>query len=329
MLHACDLLPKHRRGQDRPAFGTDDLWLLLCAAIWGGNAVASKYILLVLSPLDVFYVRLLAMALCFGVPLLLWGGLQRQTRPVPWLTLAVGGLFMAGQNAAFFWGTRLTMASTAALLNSSTPLFTVVLSAACGLESFRRRNWVGLGLSMAGVALVMFGAPYFKGNYAPAPLLGDAVSLLSSVFFALFILTTKRAVEELGALLVLGVGYSVAALVMLPGAFVVLPRVPWETLTAVQWWVLAYPALAAGAFTFMVYFWVIGRASAVRTSLYQYLVPVLAVIAAYFLLHEALHPWQYLGMALALVGIYLARPPRGEVDSHQSTVASGEPSPVP
>jgi drug/metabolite transporter (DMT)-like permease len=47
----------------------------------------------------------------------------------------------------------------------------------------------------------------------------------------------------------------------------------------------------------------------VRAALYQYLVPLLAVIAAGIFLHEALHPWQYLGMALTLIGVFLARPP--------------------
>jgi drug/metabolite transporter (DMT)-like permease len=115
-------------------------------------------------------------------------------------------------------------------------------------------------------------------------------------------------VESLGALYVLGVGCAVAALLVLPATLVVLPRVPWEQLRPFDWSMLAYSVLLSGVFAFLVYYWVMGRTSAMRTALYQYLVPVIAALAARLFLGESLHPAQYLGLILTLAGVYLARP---------------------
>jgi drug/metabolite transporter (DMT)-like permease len=309
MLHACDLIPKHQHdGRDRPAFGADDLWLLSAVLIWGGNAVASKFLLLVLSPVTVFYVRMLGVALVLGVPMIFLHRLSRRDPRVPWGVLIAGGLFMAGQNAAFFWGLQLTTASESALLSNTAPLWTALIVAGCGLESFRRRNWLGVLLALAGVWLVIFGAPRLAAGYAPAPALGGFLSLVSAVFFALYLVATKRAVETWGALPVLAVGYAIGAAITIPTALPSLPRVPWETLRVFDWGMLGYSVLLAGAYGYLVYYWVIGRTSAVRAALYQYLVPVIAAIAARFLLGEALHPLQYLGFFVTLAGVYLARP---------------------
>ncbi len=309
MLHACDLIPKHRHdGRDRPAFGSDDLWLLSAVLIWGGNAVASKFLLMVLSPLAVFHVRMLGVALLLGVPMLLLHRLSARSLRVPWAVLIAGGLFMAGENAAYFWGLQLTTASQAALLSNTAPLWTALLVAGCGLERLGWRNWLGALVALAGVALVVLGVPQSDVGYAPAPALGALLALASAVFFALYMVTTKAVVEQWGALPTLAVGYAVGALVMLPTALLTLPRVPWETLRAFDWTMLAYSVLLAGAYAYIVYYRVIGRTSAVRVALYQYLIPVLAALAARIFLGEALHTWQYLGFLTTLAGIYLARP---------------------
>lgn len=309
MLHACDLIPKHRHdGRGRPAFGTDDLWLLSAVLVWAGNVVASKFLLMVLSPGAVFYVRMLGVALLLGVPMLSLHRLSSQRGRVPWVVLIVGGLLMAGQNAAYFWGLQLTTASQAALLSNTAPLWTALLVAGCGLEGLSWRNWLGVLVALGGVALVILGVPGADVGYAPAPALGALLALASAVFFALYVVITKAVVEQWGALPTLAVGYIVGALLILPMALLTLPRVPWEALRAFDWGMLAYAVLLAGAFAYIVYYRIVGRTSAVRAALYQYLIPVLAALAARIFLGEALYFWQYLGFLITLVGIYLARP---------------------
>ncbi len=311
MLNACDLIPpSHRDGHDRPAFGADDLWVLSCILIWGGNAVASKILLLVLSPMVVFYLRTIGGALLFGVPVLLRYRRSLTRAPLPWLILVLGGLMLAAENLTFFWGLRLTTASETAVLSNTGPLWTALMVGGCGLEHLRRHHWIGLLLALGGIALLVFVAPHGPAEYTPAPVLGGFLALLSAIFFALYIVVTKGVVEQIGALTLLATSYAVGALVTLPGAVVALPQVAWGELRPLDWSMLAYSVLLAGVYAFLVYYWVIGRTSALRVAVYQYLVPVTAALAAFLFLHESLQPWQYVGLVITLLGVYLARPVR-------------------
>ena len=99
------------------------------------------------------------------------------------------------------------------------------------------------------------------------------------------------------------------------GAFFLIPlgardalAVNWLALTPLTWLCFLHFTLVAGVYGFVVWFQGVATIGASGTVLFQYCVPIVATLAAYFLLHEAPTIVQIAGMALTLVGLHLAVP---------------------
>jgi O-acetylserine/cysteine efflux transporter len=70
---------------------------------------------------------------------------------------------------------------------------------------------------------------------------------------------------------------------------------------------MGWLVLLAGVYGFVAWYWRISRTTAARVAVYQYFVPVVALIAAAFLLDERPAGLQIVGAGLVLLGLYFAR----------------------
>jgi drug/metabolite transporter (DMT)-like permease len=306
---ACSLLPPQHGGEDLGRWGAHDLWLLSVAVVWGFSALPSKLAVGALSPLAVLGIRLAGVSLLLGL-IARYGRGESLWADRRLLRLALlGGLIMGLQNLTFFYAYRLTTAGQAAVLLSTVPLWASLLVVGCGLESLRRRNWLGLGLGLAGVALVVLTGPRAGTDYAPAPLLGNACMVLSAALFAVFMVSMKGVISRWGPLRVLSLCFGVGALCTLPWSLPALFAVAWHELTLVALGSLVYVVFASGGYAFTTWYRVVSQTSPARASLYKFLVPVVALVAAWLLLGETPAPLQLLGVVVTLAGLYLARGP--------------------
>jgi len=198
--------------------------LALAASIWGGMYVVSKYVLDIVTPMSLLWIRYAISVVLLYALLAIASGKQpkgvRQRRPArDWLLLAwIGFVGYFGSISLQFIGTKLSDAHTGALITSATPAFVVVFARFILQESITGKKILSLILATAGVVTVIGLVPmegtYFKGVLI---LVGAAVSwaLLSvyvkvasnrftslevtahSMFFALLI-TTPVALPTLG-----------------------------------------------------------------------------------------------------------------------------------
>jgi len=285
----------------------NDLWLLSVAVIWGGNKLAAKLLLQAMSPLALFSAQMIGVSLllCLAV----WLRRERLCDSRAMLgAVALSGAIFCAQRLLFFVGQRLTTVAQGALFMDTAPLWTALLVAALGLEIIRPHNWLGVALGFAGVSLVLFGGSREATAYAPAPLVGNLVLMSSAALLAVHMVVTRGWMRRFGALRVMAMTHVVAALAILPAAAGHLQRTPWLTLSQAQWALLAYTILPAGLYGFVVWYAVIGRTSAARVAMYQFLMPVMSAVAAWLLLGESLSGLQLLGFAVTLFSVYLARP---------------------
>jgi drug/metabolite transporter (DMT)-like permease len=285
------------------------VWLLSAVVIWGGNAVASKLLMEVVPALDVFYLRMIVGAvLLWAISLALPAESEERARPPLRLFLALGVL-LALQNATFFLGLHLTTADISSLLSNTGPLWTALLLGSCGLQFFHRRNFLGFFLALGGTALMILTRRQVTVAYAPAPTAGAMFSLISAIFFGAYIVVAKGPIEKYGGLRILTGAYLVSAVLVLPLAVVRVGHVPWGQMTPLLWGMLSYSVALAGGWAFAVWYVAMRFANTTRAVLYLYLVPLFAALAAWLCLGEVLSPGQVLGIAVTLLGVYLARPP--------------------
>jgi drug/metabolite transporter (DMT)-like permease len=221
-------------------------------------------------------------------------------RRARWIALA-GGVFFALDLSLWNTAVMQTQAAIASLLGNLTPVFVGLLSWIVLARRPRRSFWVGVLLSLIGCVLLV--SAHLDTKVAAGTLIGDAIAILASVFFAAYLLTTERvrvAMDTLtfNTLAIVGSLVTLSAICLALG----FPLTGYPTRT---WLALAALGLISqlGAYYALVY--ALGHLPATVTSVSLLAqVPGTAILAM-LLLGEPLSAAQIAGTIIVLAGIYI------------------------
>lgn len=234
------------------------------------------------------------------------GGFRRPGTDGPiWRPLASAGLAQTSFQLLFLQGLHQTAAGISAVLLASAPLITAGWLAITGQERLARRQWVGLGLGLAGVALVVAA----DGLSSTASLTGNLVALGAAVAWAWYGLTIGPLTASIGPVRAAGGTVGVASLVLAPFGLVEATTVAWAQVSLTAWAGLLYGAVFGLAIATALWVRSVERWGTQPTMNYGYVEPVAAVVFAALILQEGLLPIQGAGAVLALLGVYLASAP--------------------
>jgi drug/metabolite transporter (DMT)-like permease len=200
------------------------------------------------------------------------------------------------------WGQEQIPSGLAAIINATTPLFTVVFAHFMTHdERLSPLRLAGVAIGFAGV-IVLIGPDALHG--AGSYLLYELAPLLAAAFYAVSAIYGRR-VAKLGvAPLAAATGQiTAAAVIMVPLALVT--EQPW-TLPMPGWEVWAsLVALAALSTTvaYVIFYRVLATAGSVNLMLVTFMVPVGAVILGALVRGERLAPNHFLGMLAIGIGL--------------------------
>ena len=292
-----------RASRLRRAFGRGDVLVLAATIIWSVNVVVVKLALTDSGPFTYSAVRYVlgGLALC-GLARWLEGPLVRPRGTDAWLIAAAALTGVLINQASFAGALALTNPDNVAMISGTTPLLVAGWLAWRGWEHFGARVWAGLGLGLAGLALVV-GA----GAGGWTSWLVVVVALGNPLGWAVYLLLLPRLLGRYRPL-------TLAALVTVVGAVMLVPFGAVEAVARhphVTWsWLglLAYSGLAAVALATWLYLPGVRSLGPARTIVYSYLQPFLTVVAAGVLISEPVLPLQLLGGAIMLVGVVWGRP---------------------
>jgi drug/metabolite transporter (DMT)-like permease len=279
-----------------------ELALLSIAFIWGASFVIVKDAVQAIPILTFLALRfglaLLALLLIFNSQLrglgqsyqhhTLWGG-------------ALIGLALFGGYAFQTWGLLYTTATKSGFF---TGLSVVLVPLFAGLF-FRRRvsrpEWLAAGFSTMGLGLIVFGAGVAAIDFN----LGDLLTLLAALCFALQIVLIDKLVSEANYPILLIAQIAVVALLSTVGALST------NQLTF-DWSLPIWEAVVAmGFLATALAFWIQNRfqarSTATRVAIILASEPVFAGIFGYLLKGDRLQPGQWVGTALILTAMIVAQ----------------------
>jgi len=279
-------------------------WSLLVAlsVLWGGSFFFVGVAGAEIPPLTLVALRVgIAAALLWAALPLLRVAPPRGART--WAALAAMGLL---NNAIPFtlivWAQQTLPSGVAAILNATTPMWTVLVAHALTREEPATAGKVaGVVLGFAGVAAMM-GQDILAGAAAAAPATAAMLAATLSYACAGVFGRRFRALGVVPMQAALG-QVSASALMMLPLALVA--DQPWRLAVpsvTVMAAVLGLAALST-ALAYLLYFRILALAGAVNLALVTFLVPVSAILLGVLLLHEAIGARHLLGMALVGLGL--------------------------
>lgn len=274
----------------------------MTSLLFGNNFVALKVGLEHAGPLTVqAWSTLLA-----GAALALL--MVRSGEPLPrgratWAAAGGVGLCLTvGSSLLMVYGVRFVTAGLAALLVSSAPIFTLVLSAPALHQRGSATAWAGALVGLAGVGLISVGAAERGGG------VGVVLLLAAAALWALGLIATKRfaggadGIAFVTLQTLLGVPMLFAAAVLVEGL-----EARWAPALVLA---LAYSGVASKGLGSLLQYRVTAWSTPAQSSLAAFLVPAVALVTGALVLGETARPAQLLGGAVVLVGVVLVR--RGE-----------------
>ena len=280
--------------------------LLMVAIMWGSGNVVTKWVLEVLEPTAFIALRagviaVLMIALLCIVP-------RQRLATSDWLMLIVfGGGLVAAQLLSFTHAMKMTTASEGSLLISTAPVWTAVMVGMLGMELVTRLNWLGIAVASAGVVMIVFGAANGIVGNAPARLPGDLLMVGSAWLYGGYMVISKKWMQRFGELQVICCTFASGGILLAVLGAPQLLATDWTGIMPGRWLGIAYLTLLAGFPGLLLWYRTISRTSASGTAVYQYLVPGVSVVCAAIFLRERIAALQLVGIAVALVGVYLAR----------------------
>jgi drug/metabolite transporter (DMT)-like permease len=281
---------------------TATLYGILVAVLWGLSFLSIKVTVAFLPPMTLTAARFIVA--CAVLPLVAFfakESLRIAMRDVP--VLILGGIL--GVTLYFYFennGILLLSASESSLIIGTIPVVSVLAERIFLGTRLPTRVYAGSILSFAGVALIVL-----RPSRTTASPLGYSYMMGAVATWVAYTFATRKVSLRYGRLNVTFWQSLFGLLGCLP--FALLESPAWKTPNTLVIMNILYLGLICSAAGYWLYVATIDHLGVGKASVFINLIPVVAVIAAYFLLGDRLGTQQWLGATIALMGVYLATSP--------------------
>ena len=281
-----------------------ELVLLAAVFLLGTNPVAVKYAVSAVPAIPFVALRFTFAGLLLLIAVRYFsgsgGGLERKDLLA---MVGVGAVGVGLTNMLFTMGVSLTSASDTALLYAIVPVWGMILGSVLGLERPTLRGILGVGIAFLGISVVVYGG--LGGN--DSSLAGNLLILGATVCWGSYTVLSLPLLKKYPPLVVAAYTMFFGGLAALPFAFPSFLSVDWDAMNVGVWAAVAYSTVLVAAFGFFAWQRGASRLGANRVLVYQYLITFVGVVSGIVLLGEELGIEKFIGGAVVLFGVYLAR----------------------
>lgn len=287
---------------------TEWLLFLLLGFMWGSSYL---FIKIAVDSFGIF--TLVALRLLIGAAFL-WVAFRLNGTSLPRDRRTYGHLVvMALINitipfALITWAEQSVDSALAAILNATVPLMVIVIAPMFLPDEPIRLNGV-IGLVVGFIGVVLLVSPGLTTATGGLP--GSIALLGSSLAYALGNVYNRRNVRGL-PLLVPAV-FQVTFALIIVGTLALVIEHPWTARPDLgDWFSVVWLGVFGSGLAYILYFRLLGRWGATRTSLVAYLLPVYGIVLGFLVLQEPVDVTLIVGTALVIAGVALVNSPWGQ-----------------
>lgn len=283
------------------------VFLVLTVLFWSGNFIFGRLVSTSIEPMQLSFFRwFFVLLILFPYIVIHYKNIFNifQKRYISLLILGILGI--SGFNTFLYYGLQTTTATNALLINSSIPIFIIILSAIIFKTTITKIQFIGVVFSTLGVIYLIL-----KGEishiYELEFTVGDLWIIGACVVWALYTVLLKYKPKELEPLEFFAITTLIGTIVL----FIVFVFQGYsfefsffekkEVLYSLIY-IVFFPSILS------FYFWnrAILEIGANKAGQFTHLMPIFGAILAYFFLGEVLQTYHIVGIILIGFGIYLS-----------------------
>ncbi|MCG7344723.1 DMT family transporter [Sporosarcina sp. ACRSL] len=300
------------------------LSLLVLSMIWGGSYYFIKILLEVFEPWTIVFFRS-TLGLVTIILIMLLMRKSFELKKIPWVWMTV----VAAVNTAIPWAIigfseiRLT-SNMAALLNSTTPLLSLLLGILFFGTKAVRWHWVGISIGIIGL-MILLG---LKTNMVYIDIVGGIGMIVASLFYGLGSHLSKSLLKglspfqaTLGTLFFTSI---ISGIVAISTEDIPLTKV----VTPINLFVLIGLGIFGSGVAYILFYFIVNRGTPVIATTVTYLIPVFSLVWGTLFLNESIHLNMIIGALLIMSGIFLTGKNSGKKEGIVNEVENAENVPL-
>lgn len=290
------------------------LALIIANIIWGATSPIFKWALEDVTPFTLAFFRFFLASIIL-LPFLSNHNLFIAKRD--WLKLFLLSFIGIFLHITFFlYGLTLSSSINAPIISSSAPLFLIIASIFFLKEKPNVKRIAGGILGFLGVLIIVLLPFIGDSSGIDNSIIGNSLFILATVGIVVHVILLKELTRDYNPLVLLFWSFAIASILFLP--LFINELIQTRSLFNIGFQGIAgitYGAVLASAFAYYLFHFSMKYLQASEVGLFTYIAPVVAIIVAGPLLHEAPSPTYIIGTALVFAGIYIAE---GKIHYHPS-----------
>ena len=282
------------------------IFLILAVLFWSGNFITGRYISSSIEPMQLsFYRWFFVLILLLPYILINYKNLIRGFKKDSLLLIVFGAFGIAGFNTFLYYGLQTTTATNALLINSSTPIFIILISSIIFRTLITKVQFFGVIVSTIGVLYLILKGDInhiLELKFTP----GDLWIVAAALDWALYSVLLKFKPKDLSSFEFLTITTIIGVIILyvafisqgftLEFSFLQNNDILYSLI-----YIVIFPSILS------FYFWNMAtiEIGANKAGQSAHLMPIFGAFLAYIFLDEVLQFYHMVGMILIALGIYL------------------------
>ena len=282
------------------------IFLVLAVLFWSGNFITGRYISTSIEPMQLsFYRWFFVLVLLLPYIFINYKDLILGFKKDSLLLVVFGAFGIAGFNTFLYYGLQTTSATNALLINSSTPIFIILISSIIFRIAITKIQILGVLLSTLGVLYLILKGNInhiLELNFTP----GNLWILLAALDWAIYSVLLKFKPKDLSSFSFLTITSFIGVMILYIAFILQGYSLEFSFLSNKEvLYSLIYIVIFPSILSF--YFWNMAtiEIGANKAGQSAHLMPIFGAILAYIFLGEVLEFYHIVGIVLIAIGIYL------------------------
>ena len=206
---------------------------------------------------------------------------------------------------AFFSGLELSSPINSALIVTTTPITTLLLSIVILKEQVTRLKASGIALGFLGALLLILVSQEIRVD-APNPTLGNSLIMLNSVSYSFYLILIRSLMLKYNPFTILKWIFTFAILLNTPLTLNSFLEVEWSNIPLWGYGTIAFVVIGVTCLTFLLNAYAMTELKASTIGVFSYVQPVIAILFAIIAGKDSFTPVKMGATILVFTGVFMA-----------------------